>query len=330
MPLNILYVCREKNYLNYKNIFENNLCNYDAGFFLLSLKIYAKVNLSTFKNIFKQNFTYNYDYAIIDAKLIMDYPLETLMGVFKNKIKSSVSIYISYDRLFDQKDIICFERCLKVDYYFIPNLLKDIGKYGLPHQYEKKICGTFHGIGFINSPYDLKKNTFIPTERNQDYKFNIFYNGTSYGNNTNRFKISNYVKNLKNIDNINVKCYPREMTQIHRLSPIEYLNATRQAKINLVLGGYKNNIAYRFYEVLYLKSFFVVDSSILNYQISDNFEEKESFVFENLEQLNMFINFYLKYDDEREKLLLKLIQNFEKIYNPQQHGKQIISLLNNN
>ncbi len=114
------------------------------------------------------------------------------------------------------------------------------------------------------------------------------------------------------------------------MSPNEYINATRQAKINLVLSGNQNNMTYRFYEVLYLKAFFLIDSGILNYQLSDNFENKESFVFENLDQLYSLINFYLKYDDEREFLLSTLLKNFEKIYNPQKHGKEIFDLLFNN
>jgi hypothetical protein len=114
------------------------------------------------------------------------------------------------------------------------------------------------------------------------------------------------------------------------LSPNEYINATRQAKINLVLSGNQNNMTYRFYEVLYLKAFFLIDSGILNYQLSDNSENKESFVFENLDQLYSLINFYLKYDDEREFLLSTLLKNFEKIYNPQKHGKEIFDLLFNN
>ena len=114
------------------------------------------------------------------------------------------------------------------------------------------------------------------------------------------------------------------------MSPNEYINATRQAKINLVLSGNQNNMTYRFYEVLYLKAFFLIDSGILNYQLSDNFENKESFVFENLDQLYSLINFYLKYDDEREFLLSTLLKNFEKIYNPQKHRKEIFDLLFNN
>ena len=114
------------------------------------------------------------------------------------------------------------------------------------------------------------------------------------------------------------------------MSPNEYINATRQAKINLVLRGNQNSMPYRFYEVLYLKAFFLIDSGILNYQLSDNFENKESFVFENLDQLYSLINFYLKYDDEREFLLSTLLKNFEKIYNPQKHGKEIFDLLFNN
>ena len=89
-------------------------------------------------------------------------------------------------------------------------------------------------------------------------------------------------------------------------------------------------IPYRFYEVLYLKAFFLIDSGILNYQLSNNFENKESFVFENLEQLYSLINFYLKHDDEREFLLSTLLKSFEKIYNPQKHGKEIFDLLFNN
>ena len=114
------------------------------------------------------------------------------------------------------------------------------------------------------------------------------------------------------------------------MSPNEYINATRQAKINLVLSGNQNNMTYRFYEVLYLKAFFLIDSGILNYQLSDNFENKESFVFENLDQLYSLINFYLKHDDEREFLLSTLLKSFEKIYNPQKHGKEIFDLLFNN
>jgi hypothetical protein len=328
--MKILYIGREKNYLKYRNIYKNNLCNLDFGFFLLSLKTFAKVDILTFKDILKNDFTYDYDYAFIDVKIRMDYPLEVLINVLKNKIKSNVSIYISYDRAIKPQDVIDFERILNVDYYFITNLLKDVGKYELPHQLEKKIHNTFHGIGFINSPYDLKNNHFSTIKTNKNYKFNIFYNGTSYGKNTIRFKFSNFVKNLKYINNINVNCYPQQDSHRHRLSPDEYSNATRQAKINLVLSGNHNNMTYRFYEVLYLKAFFLVDSGILNYQISDNFENKESFVFENSEQLYTFINFYLKHDDERELLLLKLTKNFDRIYNPQKHGKEIFGLLFNN
>ena len=332
MYLKILCICREKNYLKYRNIFENNLCNLDFGFFLLSLKTFAKVDILTFKDILKNNFTYNYNYAFIDAKIRMDYPLKVLTSVFKNKIESNASIWLSYDRLIKPQDVIYFERSLNIDYYFIPNLLKDIGKYELPHQLEKKIHTTFHGLGFLNTPYDLKNNYFPIIKTNKDYKYNIFYNGTSYGTNTIRSKASNFVKNLKNIDNINVNCYLRQdaLWRKHRLNPNEYINATKQAKINLVLSGNHNNQTYRLLEVLYLKSFFLIDSEILNYKISDSFKNKESFVFENLEQLYSLINFYLKHDDEREFLLSTLLKNFEKIYNPQKHRKEIFDLLFNN
>jgi hypothetical protein len=330
MYLKILYICRGKNYLKFSNIFENNLCNLDFGFFLLSLKTFAKVDMLTFKDILKNDFTYDYNYVFMDAKIRISYPLEVLASVFKNKIKSNVSIYLGYDRLIVPQDVIDLERSFNVDYYFIPNLLKDIEKYELPHQLEKKIHNTFHGLGFLNIPYDLKNNHFPIIKTNKDYKFNIFYNGTSYGTNTTRSKVSNFANNLKYINNINVNCYPKQDAHRHRLSPNEYINATRQAKINLVLSGNHNNMTYRFYEVLYLKAFFLIDSGILNYQISDNFENKESFVFENLEQLYTLINFYLKYDDEREFLLTTLLKSFEKIYNPQKHGKEIFNLLFNN
>jgi len=328
--MKILYICREKNYLKIKNIFENNLCNLDFGFFLLSLKTFAKVEMLTVEDILKNDFTYDYNYAFIDAKIRMTYPLEVLTNVFKNKIKSNVSIYLGYDRLIVPQDVIDFERSLNVDYYFIPNLLKDIGKYELPHQLEKKIHITFHGLGILNIPYDLKNNHFPIIKTNKDCKFNIFYSGRNYGTNTTRTKVSSFVKNLKYINNINVNCYTKQEAHKHSLSPNEYINATRQAKINLVLSGNQNNMTYRFYEVLYLKAFFLIDSGILNYQLSDNFENKESFVFENLDQLYSLINFYLKYDDEREFLLSTLLKNFEKIYNPQKHRKEIFDLLFNN
>ena len=88
--MKILYICREKNYLKIKNIFENNLCNLDFGFFLLSLKTFAKVEMLTVEDILKNDFTYDYNYAFIDAKIRMTYPLEVLTNVFKNKIKSNV------------------------------------------------------------------------------------------------------------------------------------------------------------------------------------------------------------------------------------------------
>jgi len=73
-----------------------------------------------------------------------------------------------------------------------------------------------------------------------------------------------------------------------------------------------------------LKAFFLIDSGILNYQLSNNFENKESFVFENLEQLYSLINFYLKHDDEREFLLSTLLKTLKKFIIPKNIEKKFL------
>ena len=102
-----------------------------------------------------------------------------------------------------------------------------------------------------------------------------------------------------------------------------------QAKINLVLAGKANNITFRFYEVLFLKAFFLIDPHFTNFKISESFESINDFVFYNYKDLVDKIRFYL--DNYERAILIKDMQCkiFKNIYNPIKHGNFLKKIIVN-
>ena len=110
--LEILFIYRDKHFSNqnFLKIFENNLCKLDFGFLLLSLKTIANVKLIKFSDFIKLKTPINYDHVIIDSKIHVDYQGINYIHFLKKFIKTKVSIFLSYDRPFNNEDIHLFEK----------------------------------------------------------------------------------------------------------------------------------------------------------------------------------------------------------------------------
>ncbi len=329
--LEILFIYRDKHFSNHNflKIFENNLCKLDFGFLLLSLKTIANVKLIKLSDFIKLKTLINYDHVIIDSKIHVDYQGIDYIHFLKKFIKSKVSIFLSYDRPFNNEDIHLFEKNLNVNSYLIPNLLKNLDIYKTESDIKNKFYQTHYGLGFSEFPFDFSKRNFVKPKNQYEYKSNIFYSGEKRKGKQIRTKIINDLLNDKSIKNKIINYYDTKNQKKHVFKLDKYLESTLNTRINLVLAGNSNNITYRLYEVLFLNSFFLIDPHFTNFKISESFYPFEDFVFYNSNDLIEKINFYL---DNYEKAILikdRLSQIFEEVYDPYKHGKflkEIISL----
>tara|TARA_Y100001970_G_scaffold166351_1_gene203436 strand:+ start:1546 stop:1920 length:375 start_codon:yes stop_codon:yes gene_type:complete len=124
--MNILFIYRDKHYNlhNFREIFSKNLCKYDFGFLLVSLKTFANVEVISLRNFIQHGSDKSYDHVVIVSKIRIDYSAEKFLLILKQKIKSTVSIFLSLDMPIKLKDVIEYEKNLDVANYFVPNLLK--------------------------------------------------------------------------------------------------------------------------------------------------------------------------------------------------------------
>jgi hypothetical protein len=67
----------------------------------------------------------------------------------------------------------------------------------------------------------------------------------------------------------------------------------------------------------------LTDSSFKNFEISKYFSELNSFIFNNEKELNNLVYFYSHFDEEREKIVLRLNQQFADFYSPKKQGEKI-------
>ena len=112
-----------------------------------------------------------------------------------------------------------------------------------------------------------------------------------------------------------------------KLSSEEYIEATIKSKINLVLSGNLNNIAYRLYEVLFFNSFFLVDKNFLKYEVSKNFDDSSKFVFHSNYDLSNKIKYFIKNQNEMEEIRINQTKSFKNFYNPNIHGEKILDII---
>lgn len=199
--------------------------------------------------------------------------------------------------------------------------------YNLPKIVKDKLYPTHYGLGFIDIPYSFEQKSFIVEKFDNIYNSDIFFSGIKSESKVTRNKVIEYLQNEKKIIKKIINYYEENDKKKLELNPKKYVELTKKSKINLVLSGNLNNITYRLYEVLSLKSFFLIDSFYLNYKISENFENNSEFVFNNLYELGNKIEYYIKNYDEAKLIRLKQTESFEKFYNPEKHGLSIQKLI---
>jgi hypothetical protein len=197
--------------------------------------------------------------------------------------------------------------------YFV-NLFKDYNIYQLPTNYLDKLRSTFFSLGYSNIKYNFNNysfENFKSLPRTND----LFFSG-GLTVSTLREKILEFVtKNFSDLKKI-----------IRVNSPLnreEYIINILQSKINLALPGNYNNISYRHNEILFFKSLLLTDSSFKDFEISKYFSELSSFVFNNDSELKNLIYFYSHFDEDREKIVSKLSQQFRYFYSPKKQGEKI-------
>ena len=327
--MNILFIYRDKHYYNhnFNDIFNKNLCKIDFGFLLLSLKTIANIKLMTVESVIKSQKKIDCDYVFIDAKIKIDYKEDECLPILKKIIPSKVFVFLSYDKVINFEDIYKFEKYFDVKSYFIPNLYKNLDNYKVPFFIKNKFQQTHYGLGFTEIQYDFSKKNFLIEHVTNKYKYNLFYSGEKTKGKIIRTKIIDDILNDKDISNKKILYYESKDKNNYILSPDEYINYTQQAKINLVLAGNVNNITYRLYEVLFLRSFFLIDPHFSNFRISDNFDNISDITFLDLKDLIAKIKFYLNNYNYAEQIIKKNTKIFEKIYNPYNHGKYLKKII---
>ena len=321
-----LFIYRDKHSKahNFRNIFSKNLCKLDFGFFLLSLKTFSNLKTLSLKEFLLDEQNEVFDHIIIDVKNGLDFPCIQFLPLLAKKIKCKTSLFIGFDRPFNYLDINNYEKYLDVKTYIIPNLLIDFGRYRLPLSLNNKLFSTYYGFGFLDIGYSFLEKKFLVSEIESEKEISVFYSGLKTKTKISRSTIINELINQESIKNKKIIYYEEKDKANNMLSPKKYIEYSRKSKINLVLSGNKENIPYRLYEMLVLKNFFLTDPNFLNYKVSENFETCLDFVFQNSDELNDKINYFLNNDYELMKLKNKQNSLFRKFYNPFEHGKLIL------
>ena len=298
----------------------NNYCNHDFGFFLLSLKCIANVDFIFGVEELDYYLEKKYDVIFVDIKAIMQDGLDKdYLLFFRNKINTNICLFSGMDQIFTHLSNNKIKGTEIIDLlqpkliYFV-NLFKDYNIYQLPTNYLDKLRSTFFSLGYSNIKYNFNNYSFENFKTLPKTNDLFFSGGLTVS--TLREKILEFVtKNFSDLKKI-----------IRVNSPLnreEYIINILQSKINLALPGNYNNISYRHNEILFFKSLLLTDSSFKDFEISRYFSELSSFVFNNDSELKNLIYFYSHFDEDREKIVSKLSQQFREFYSPKKQGEKI-------
>lgn len=298
----------------------NNYCNHDFGFFLLSLKCIANVDFIFGVEELDYYLEKKYDVIFVDIKAIMQDGLDKdYLLFFRNKINTNICLFSGMDQIFTHlsnnkiKGVEIINLLQPKLIYFV-NLFKDYNIYQLPANYLDKLRSTFFSLGYSNIKYNFNNYSFENFKSLPKTNDLFFSGGLTVS--TLREKILEFVtKNFSDLKKV-----------IRVNSPLnreEYIINILQSKINLALPGNYNNISYRHNEILFFKSLLLTDSSFKDFEISRYFSELSSFVFNNDSELKNLIYFYSHFDEDREKIVSKLSQQFREFYSPKKQGEKI-------
>ena len=305
---------------------ENNYCNHDFGFFLLSLKCIANVDFIFGVEELDNYLEKKYDVIFVDIKAIMQDGLdkEYLLS-FRKKINTNICIFSGMDQIFTHLKNSKVSGAEIIDLlqpkliYFV-NLFKDYNIYQLSPNNLDRLRSTFFSLGYSNIKYDLEDHSF-ENLRSLSKKNDLFFSGG--------LTVSTLREKILEIVNKNFSDLKKIIRVNSHLSRDEYIMHILQSKINLALPGNYNNISYRHNEIIFLKSLLLTDSSFKNFEISKYFSELNSFVFNNEKELINLVYFYSHFDEDREKVVLRLNKEFTDFYSPKKQGEKIYNDLFN-
>jgi hypothetical protein len=238
---------------------------------------------------------------------------------FRKKINTNICLFSGMDQIFTHLKNSKVSGAEIIDLlqpkliYFV-NLFKDYNIYQLSPNNLDRLRSTFFSLGYSNIKYDLKHHSF-ENFRSLPKINDLFFSGG--------LTVSTVREKILEIVNKNFSDLKKIIRINSHLSRDEYIMHILQSKINLALPGNYNNISYRHNEIIFLKSLLLTDSSFKNFEISKYFSELNSFVFNNEKELNNLVYFYSHFDEDREKVILRLNQQFMDFYSPKKQGEKI-------
>jgi hypothetical protein len=328
---NFLFICREEKsnpHLEFPmlNSFKNNYCNYDFGFFLLSLKCIGNVDFLIWNpgtegwdQEINNYLEKKYDVVIIDFKIFKK-NLENKLLFLKKNIKSTICLYYGIDKIWPNHEI-CLD-ILEPKLIYVSNLYKDYDLYLFKNKNLDKFRETFLGLGFLNINYNLNNYSF-DNFKSLPKSNDIFFSGNLSGNSAKfRSKVLEFI-------NKNFLDLKKKILINNHLDKENYIINILKTKINIAIMGNNSNLSYRHNEILFLNSFLLADSTFKNFKISENYSALDSITFNNDIKLKDLIYFYARFDDERVKLTLRLSKEFKDFYCPKKQGEKIYADLFN-
>jgi hypothetical protein len=312
--------------------FKNNYCNFDFGFFLLSLKCIGNVDylfLQNSKNKKKSQeaedqeinnlLEKKYDAIIIDLKTL-NHCRKTIFLLLKKINKPNICLYLGLDKILPNYEILI--DIVEPKLIYVTNLYKDYNLYRFKNKNLDKLRETFLGLGFLNINYNLNNYSF-DNFKSLPKSNDIFFSGNLKGDSSEfRSKCLEYI-------NQNFLDLKKKILINKPLDKENYIINILKTKINIVLMGNLQNLTYRHNEIPFLNSFFLTDSSFKNFKISENYSALDSITFNNDTKLKELIYFYSRSDNERDKLTLRLSMEFKDFYCPKKQGEKIYADLFN-
>jgi len=241
-------------------------------------------------------------------------------GLFLNTARAS---FMPPEEVLDSYDLI-FKR----------EIFKDLNKYNISEENKKKICTTMISCPFIKIPkYKFLSpffRFFYPRyKRNKKHKHDIFFCGSKVKkerNEEDRVNIWQRIKKEK-FNSLGGIVYKRskdknipEELLCEEFKGRKYIKAINSSKICLATEGI-GEFTFRHLELWCLGAFVLSNNSINKLDLPIKPIDGVHYVsFDNIDDMIEKIKYYLKHDEEREKIAQAGRKMFEEQYDVVKHG----------
>lgn len=315
-----------------------------VGFFCASMRTQADV---TRKSLQKIQFYSTQDFNSFDA-VIFNYecnfrkkgePIKTVCEAVRNLKTSIKNIPTGLLLSSPNAKLIPTDEDMDLfDFVFRREHFKDLDRYDLSTHNKKKLRTTTLSCPLIPANI-LNVNRINPADYGFDtppeiFQNEVFFLGQETSRTLMRTKIIDEVKRSK-FDfsggiHPDVRNPDREIPPelgASRLPQKNFYEKTRSSKINLALEGY-GQFTYRHWECWALSSFMISSPSVNDVKLPfEAIDGKHYVTFEDRDDLIDKIRYYLKHDDERNKIIQNGRELFEQEYNFKKHGQYIIDAI---